>query len=321
MTQVTTPPSAPSMLLPNHHANADVSSGPTILSDLYTLTKPRIAIMVALTVWLGYAAAPMTLIAGTSGQSLAWLAPLGAMFGAALAAMGAAALNQTYERHTDRLMRRTCDRPLPSGRMSTRHAAAIGVTLGIVGCEIVYLFANPLAAAITLFTLVSYAGVYTPLKRHTTLNTLIGAVPGALPPIIGAAAAYPQAAWSLPAVLMFAIMFLWQLPHFLAIAWMHREDYARAGMAMLPVNDPTGEATFRQIILTSLALLPLGMLPAALGVAGGVSFIGSLIAGIVFLAFGLRLARTGDRVDARRVFLVSLIYLPVVLSLMVFDRV
>ena len=307
MTQVTTRSASSAVLLPSYEAAPS-----TLLGDLCQLTKPRIAAMVALTVWLGYAVIP-----GGPG----WLAPLGAMLGAALAAMGAAALNQTFERDTDALMERTRHRPIPAGRVSPHAAGALGFTLGLVGCEIVYLAANPLAAALTVLTLASYAGVYTPLKRRTTLNTIIGAVPGALPPVIGAAAADPRAAVALPAVLMFAIMFLWQLPHFLAIAWLYREDYARAGLAMLPVHDPAGGATFRQILLTCLALLPLGLLPGALGVAGEASFVGSLVAGLVFLAFGVRLARSGSNADARLLFLVSLVYLPLVLALMVLDRV
>jgi len=287
----------------------------TLLSDLSALTKPRIAMMVALTVWLGYA-----LVVPVDGQG-GWLTPLGTMLGTALAAMGSATLNQVIERRTDARMRRTQNRPLPTGRMSPVHVTILGLALALMGSSVVWAVSNIVAAGLTGLTVAAYCGLYTPLKRVTSLNTIVGALPGALPPVIGCAAVAPEAVLQPPAIMVFSIMFLWQLPHFLAIAWLYREDYARAGLMMLPVVEPRGEATFRQITLTCLTLVPLGLLPSVLGFTGGLYFIGALTAGVVFLGFGLKLARSGSTVDARVLFLASLVYLPLVLTLMVVDRI
>ena len=291
-------------------------------SDFAQLTKLRITFMVALTAFLGYAIAIRThhglvgigTITATAGLSL-WAT----LIGTSLSCMGAAALNQLVERDVDTLMPRTADRPLPAGRAAPAHALLLGVSLSMVGVAVLAAGANLLTAALSAFTILSYVFIYTPLKRVTSVSTIVGAVPGALPPVMGYAAATGRI--ETPAVLMFAIMFLWQLPHFLAIAWLYRDDYARASMPVLPVLDPTGASTFRQMLLGCAALLPLGLMPTITGVSGSLHFHGALIAGAAFLASAALLIVTRSRRHARLTFFVSLIYLPAVFALMLIDQV
>ena len=215
-------------------------------------------------------------------------------------------------------MERTRGRPLPSGRLSPDSALAFGVLCSTAGLLALALGVNLLAAALAAATLVSYLFIYTPLKPRTALCTLVGAVPGALPPLIGWAAARGElglAAWPL-----FFILFLWQLPHFLAIAWTWREDYARAGFRMLPVLDPEGGSTGRQIVLYCLALIPVSLLPAAMGSFGWLYFLTALAGGLGFLACGLATARTRSAPSARRLFFASILYLPLLLTTMTLDR-
>jgi protoheme IX farnesyltransferase len=183
---------------------------------------------------------------------------------------------------------------------------------------ILAVWVNGLTAVISAFTIFSYAMIYTPLKRVSSISTIVGAVPGALPPVMGYTAVANNV--GIEAVLLFGILFLWQLPHFLAIAWLYKEDYARAGMPMLPVIDPDGSSTFRQMLITCMALVPLGMLPTILGVSGRIYFIGALIAGLGFLGFGIALVRGRTRAHARAMFFASLVYLPVVLGLMMANQ-
>ena len=297
-----------------------------LVSDLSVLTKPRITAMVAITAWIGYemgavkqAAQSLVIAPQTLTPELGHgLILAGTIIGTSLSCMGASALNQVIERRTDALMQRTKNRPIPAGRMSAGMVTAMGSLLSLLGVSLLALFAGPLAAVVSAITIASYAFIYTPMKRVSSACTIVGAVPGALPPVIGYAAATGTLA--VEAWVMFAILFLWQLPHFLAIAWLYKDDYARAGLPMLPVVDPDGSATSRQILLGCMALLPLGLLPTAVGMSGRLYFAGALLAGLVFLVFGIALARKQNRRNARALFFASLIYLPLVFALMVIDK-
>ena len=278
------------------------------MKDWIVLAKARITALVLVTTAAGY-------VMG-SGSDLTRLAIT--LVGTALAASGAAALNQVVERRWDALMRRTAARPVAAGRIAPLAGLAFGVGLSVAGVALLAVFVNAITAALALATIVLYIGAYTPLKRRTSLNTLVGAVPGAIPPVMGwtaAAGTIDAGAWAL-----FGILYLWQLPHFLAIAWMYREDYARAGFPMLPVVDPRGEATARQVAVATLALVPVSLMPTLLGLAGAVYFFGALALGIGFLAFALGLALGRERAAARRLLLASVTYLPVLLTLLVLDR-
>jgi protoheme IX farnesyltransferase len=237
----------------------------------------------------------------------------------ALVASGAAAVNQVYERKTDKLMERTRRRPVADGRMSVAEGLAFGVLLSTSGLALLAWTTNLTAVGVALSTLLSYALIYTPLKPVTSLSTVVGAVPGALPPLIGWAAAADSisgiAPWSL-----FLIMFFWQLPHFLAIAWIYREDYARAGMPMLTVIDPTGGFTGRQAVLWAAALVPFSQLPYLFGLAGGRYAIGAFLLGLAQLAVACRFARHRSIAKARALFYASIIYLPLLWALMVIGR-
>jgi protoheme IX farnesyltransferase len=280
------------------------------MKDYIELTKPRITWLILMSTAVGY-------FFGHQGAWSFW-SVLHTILGTALIASGTAALNQWYEREADRKMRRTADRPIPSGRLSAHRALIFGVLLSVAGFAELTFGLNWLAGFLGLFTLLSYLFLYTPLKQRTPLSTLVGAFPGAMPPIIGYAAAsgiLDAQAWTL-----FAILFLWQFPHFLAIAWMYREDYERAGILMLPVVQPSGEATARQIVLYSLALIPVSMAPSLLGMSGKIYFFGALALGLWYLYSGLRVAFDRTILRARAVLLVSVIYLPLIYGLMLLDR-
>lgn len=288
---------------------------PSAISDYKTLTKPSITRMVVITAAIGF------VFGIAPGSPFPWITLTIAMVGTALSCMAASVFNQVIERDTDALMDRTKNRPLAAGRVAPKPAMMFGTLLTAAGVGLLAAYGLYLAAALCAFTIASYAVIYTPLKKHTSLALLIGAVPGALPPMIGYAAAANDlgpAAW-----LLFAIMFVWQVPHFLAIAWLYREDYAKAKLAMLPVIDPTGLRTFRQTLIGCLLLLPLGILPSvpAINVAGKWYFVAAMLCGLGFLAFGVLLVLKPTRENARRLFLASLVYLPVVLTVMLIDRV
>ena len=289
------------------------ASGRSRLADWVELCKLRITAMVVITTYVGFALGEA---AAVNPPGLAALAAT--LIGTALCCMGASCLNQAYERDSDALMHRTRNRPLPAGRIATAEAVALGLLLGVTGTGLLAALATVPAAAFAAFTIVSYAVIYTPLKRVTTLNTPIGAVPGALPPVIGYAAATGEVGPA--AIALWAIMFLWQLPHFLAIAWLYREDYARADMKMLPVVDADGASTFRQMLIGSLALVPVGLAPTTLGIAGTAYFVIALVSGVAFTAFAVALVITRTRIAARAMFFASLVYLPVVLIAMMIDR-
>ena len=280
------------------------------MKDYVELTKPRITWLILMSTAVGY-------FFGHQGAWNFW-SVLHTILGTALIASGTAALNQWYEREADRKMRRTADRPIPSGRLSADRALIFGILLSVAGFAELSLGLNWLSGFLGLFTLLSYLFLYTPLKQRTPLSTLVGAFPGAMPPIIGYAAAsgiLDAQAWTL-----FAILFLWQFPHFLAIAWMYREDYERAGIRMLPVVQPSGEATARQIVLYSLALIPVSMAPSLLGMSGKIYFFGALSLGLWYLYCGVRVAFDRTILRARAVLLVSVIYLPLIYGLMLLDR-
>jgi protoheme IX farnesyltransferase len=279
--------------------------------DFVALAKPRLNVLVVASTLVGYAMA--------DGEALGFLRVAGLLLGTGLVAGGASAFNQVAERDLDALMKRTRTRPMADQRLQPIEGLLFGTAMTMAGLLLIVTSANLLAAAVALATLLSYVAVYTPLKRRSSFGTVIGAIPGALPPIIGWAAAsgaLPPQAWTL-----FGIMFLWQLPHFLAIAWMYREDYARAGFPMLPVLEPDGRSTGRQAVVFAAALVPLSLAPTLLRMAGEAYFAGALVLGIVFLGLTLQFARTRAARDARRVFFGSIIYLPLLWSLMIANKI
>jgi len=278
--------------------------------DFVTLAKPRLNMLVVASALAGYAMA--------DGEPLGLLRICGVLLGTLLVAGGASAFNQVLERDIDARMRRTRTRPLPDQRLQPIEGVLFGAASTSVGALMITAASNILAAVVALTTLVVYVAIYTPLKRRTSFSTVIGAIPGALPPIVGWAAASGEItakAWTL-----FGIMFLWQLPHFLAIASMYREDYARAGLPMLPVLEPDGRSTGRQAVVYAAALIPLSLAPAPLHMAGRVYFAGALALGLAFLWLTFRFAMTRSTRDARRAFFGSLAYLPLLWILMIADK-
>jgi protoheme IX farnesyltransferase len=277
------------------------------VADYLELTKARVAVLVLFTVgagfWLGSRGAP----------DLASL--LHTVCATALVAAGASALNQLLERNTDALMRRTEGRPLPSGRLQPFEVLAFGLALGLGG--LVYLglaVRQPLAVLVAAFTFITYVCAYTPLKRKTTLNTLVGAIPGALPPVIGWTAARGDLTGE--AVGLFLILFVWQVPHFLAIAWIYRADYARAGLRMLPGKDPDGRLTGRYMTTYCLTLILVSLAPVLNGRAGPLYLVAALALGGYFLATALAFVREASVPQARRVLRASLLYLPALFALL-----
>jgi protoheme IX farnesyltransferase len=274
------------------------------------LTKPRIALMVLFTVIIGAVLA--------TGGRVELLLLLHTVVGTTLVAAGASTLNMYLERRLDARMRRTENRPLPAGRLRPREALLFGSALGVGGTAyLAVLLPQPWAALVAAVTFVTYVFVYTPLKRLTPLNTLVGAVPGALPPLIGWTAA--RGSLDVEAAGLFLIVFFWQVPHFLAIAWIYREDYARGGFLMLPVVDRRGAATARNMVLYCLALIPASLLPALGGHVGLVYAAGAVVLGLAFLACTLGFLRAPSTASARRVLRGSLLYLPAVLALLLVD--
>lgn len=288
---------------------AALAVSPPRVADFVELTKPRITALVLVTAAVGYAVG--------GGAALSAINFILFMVGTALLCGGASALNQYLERDADARMTRTSRRPLPAGRLTPPDALAFGLTISAVGL-VVLAGVNLLTLALGAASLLSYVLAYTPLKRVTSLCTVVGAVPGALPPLMGWAAARGSlgpAGWGL-----FAILFLWQLPHFLAIGWLYREDYARGGFAMLAVTDRDGSSSGRQAALYATALLPVTLAAGLLAAAGKAYLWGALVLGVVFLACALAFLWNRSTGSARRLFLVSVLYLPLLLCLMVFDR-
>ncbi len=280
------------------------------IADFVALTKPRLNVLVVATALAGFYLA-------TDGPVDWWLL-VHTVIGTWLVAGAAAAFNQVSERDIDALMRRTRRRPLPDGRMSVVTAQRFAWLLACAGFLELALGANLLASMVALATLLSYTLVYTPLKRHTALSTLIGGIPGGLPPVIGWTAA--RHSLSLEAAVLFGIVFLWQMPHFLAIAWMCRDDYRRANLPMLPVVEPEGTITAIQVVLYSGVLLPVSILPAVAGLAGGLYVAAAAPLGIGFLLLALDFARSRDLSAARRLFLGSVVYLPILWTAMLLNH-
>jgi protoheme IX farnesyltransferase len=281
------------------------------VNDYIELTKPRITWLIVMSAAIGF-------YFGHSGSWSIWTI-VHTLFGTALIASGTAALNQWYERDADRQMRRTQLRPLPSGRLQPNEALWFGIGLAVAGTLELGLGANWLTAVLGLVTMASYLAIYTPLKQKTWWSTTIGAFPGAMPPLIGFAGAADKL--TAEAWILGAILFLWQFPHFYAIAWMYREDYSRAGIQMLPVVEPDGESTARQILLYSILLIPVSLLPKWAGMAGNIYLLGAIALGAWFLYSGIQVSLDRTKVRARRVLLTSVAYLPLLYVLMLLDPV
>lgn len=284
--------------------------GRSRLSDYVELTKPGIVALVLVTVAAG-------LYLGAAG-AITGLLLFHALMGSTLVAAGSNALNQVVERDVDARMTRTRSRPIPAGRLTAAAGALVGGALGVSGVLYLTAFVNAPTAFLAAATLVSYVFVYTPLKRRTSLATLVGAVPGALPIVGGWTAA--RGTVTFEAGVLFALLFLWQLPHFLALAWIYRDDYARAGLRMLSVTDG-GAATFRQALLYAVALLPVSLAPSVVGTAGRVYFFGAIALSLWFLWATVEATRHRSLAAARRLFGVSVMYLPAILVLMMADKV
>lgn len=280
------------------------------MRDFLELTKPRITVLILICTAVGY------FFGARNSFRFSLLVHL--LLGTALMASGTAALNQWYEADSDARMRRTRKRPIAAGRMKRIHGFAFGVALSVAGFADLWFGANVVAAALGLFTLATYIFLYTPLKQRSAVCTTVGAFPGAMPPLIGYAAA--SGSLDAAALALFFIMFVWQFPHFYAIAWMYREDYARGGIKMLPVIEPDGESTARRIVACSLLLIPISLVPRLLGMTGSVYSAAAIVAGLVLLYFGVRLGRERSLVGARHVLLSSVLYLPAVLAAMVLDH-
>ncbi len=280
------------------------------MSDLLVLTKARLSFLVVITTLVGFCMA--------AGAVLDWVKLLNTVFGTALSAAGAAVLNQWVESNVDRLMERTRYRPLPSGRMKPSTALAIGVALAASGVGFLALTTNALSAALAAATVGIYLFVYTPLKRKTSLCTIAGAVAGAIPPVIGWTAVRPElgvGAW-----VLFGVLFTWQMPHFLAIAWMYRDEYAQAGFVMLKRDDRSGEATAIESMLFTLGLGATTLVPFTAGLNSGIYLAGALVLDVALLGCAGAFLLQRDRPTARRLFFASILYLPLLLGLMVFTR-
>jgi protoheme IX farnesyltransferase len=289
------------------------------LREYIELTKPRITWLILMSTGIGYFFG----LRGAAGWreflgGIRYLSLLHTILGTGLIASGTAALNQWYERQADRQMRRTAHRPLPSGRLSAPRALMFGMALSVAGFLELWLGVNLLSGLIGAFTLASYLFLYTPLKQRTWWSTTVGAIPGAMPPLIGYAAASGTIARE--AAVLGAILFLWQFPHFYSIAWMYKDDYARAGIRMLPVVEPDCRSTARQIVLYGLALIPVSLVPGILGMSGRIYLLGALLLGMWFLYSGVRVAKERTVNRARNVLMTSVLYLPLIYGLMLLDR-
>ena len=283
---------------------------PGLLADYVALTKPRLNCLVVATSATGY------YLGGRGSTDV--MAMTQAVAGTALAAGGAAVLNQLYERETDALMRRTRLRPLPDGRVAPADARIFGIALSLAGLLLLAARANWLAAGLALATILVYLIVYTPMKRRTPLSTLVGAVPGALPVLIGWTASHGSVA--LGGATLFTIVFLWQIPHFMAIAWLYRDDYGKAGFPMLSVIDPQGRRAGRQAVRYAAALVPVSLAPTFAGISGTVYFVSALVLGLALLVLAVRFAATRNDRAARALFLGSITYLPLLWIVMIAGR-
>jgi heme o synthase len=287
-----------------------------LFQDYAELTKLRVTTLIVMTAWCGYYFGAQK----NGVSSLGW-GLLHALLGIALASSGTAALNEVMEYKVDARMRRTARRPLPAGRMSLGHATLVGLLATVGGSVYLAVFTNPLTGLLTLLTSVVYLAAYTPLKRVSPWCTFIGAIPGAMPGVLGWAAA--RGRLDLGTLILFAILFAWQFPHFFSIAWVYREDYAQGGIKMLPVVEEDGKSTVRQILAYSLVLIPISVLPSMMGMAGRTYLVGATLLGSGFFYFGARLALLNmpvanavSRMRARHLLRASVIYLPLLFILM-----
>ena len=276
------------------------------------LTKPRITWLILMSTGVGY------FFGLNRGTPLNWSLLIHTLVGTGLIASGTAALNQWWERESDALMRRTASRPLPMGLLTAKRALWFGIGLAVAGAVELALWVNVLSAILGAITLAAYLFVYTPMKRLTTLNTVIGAIAGAIPPVMGWTAVHNSLGRE--AAVLFCILFFWQMPHFLAIAILYRRDYEAGGFKMLPVVDRDLFVTGRQIVLYNAALIPITLMPTLFRMTGTVYFIAAMVLGLAYLSFGIICAATRQRADARKLFFCSIIYLPLLLAVMMLDK-
>jgi len=288
----------------------------SLFRDYAELTKLRVTSLIVMTAWCGY-------FFGAHKAGISWFSfgLLHALFGIGLVSSGTAALNEVMEHEVDAHMRRTAGRPLPAGRMSLFHAAAVGLLAAIGGSIYLAVFTNPLTGLLTFLTSVVYLAAYTPLKRVSPICTFVGAFPGAMPGVLGWTAARGQLEWG--TLVLFAILFVWQFPHFFSIAWLYREDYASGGVKMLPVVEEDGRSTAHRILAYSIALIPISVLPSFMGMAGRIYLVGAIVLGFAMLYFGVRLAflnmplaTAQSKMRARHVLQATVIYLPLLFALM-----
>jgi len=297
------------------------SRASSLLRDYAELTKLRVTSLIVMTAWCGY-------FFGAHKAGVSWMnwGLFHALFGIGLASSGTAALNEVMERDVDSHMRRTAGRPLPTRRMTLLHATVVGTLMAFGGSVYLALFTNPLTGLLTLLTSMVYLAAYTPLKRISPICTFVGAFPGAMPGVLGWTAARGKLEWG--TLVLFAILFVWQFPHFFSIAWLYRDDYAKGGVRMLPVVEEDGRSTARRILAYSLALIPISVLPAFLGMAGRIYFVGAVALGLALLYFGVRLAFLNlplasalSKVRARHLLQATVVYLPLLFALMMTNSV
>jgi heme o synthase len=293
----------------------------SLLRDYAELAKLRVSSLIVMTAWCGY-------FFGAHKAGVSWFSwgLFHCLVGVGLVSGGTAALNEVMESDVDAHMRRTALRPLPAGRMTAFHATAVGLIATVGGSIYLAVFTNPLTGLLTFLTSVIYLAAYTPLKRISPICTFVGAFPGAMPGVLGWTAARGQLEWG--TLVLFAILFVWQFPHFFSIAWLYREDYAQGGIKMLPVVEEDGRSTARRILIYSLLLIPISVLPSLMGMAGRVYFVGAVVLGFALLYFGARLAfltmplaSAPSKMRARHVLQATVIYLPLLFALMMGNAV
>ena len=289
---------------------------PSLLRDYAELTKLRVTTLIVMTAWCGY-------FFGAHKAGISWLSwgLFHFLLGIGLVSSGTAALNEVMEQDVDARMRRTAMRPLPAQRMSVLHAAIVGTAAAVGGSIYLAVFTNPLTGLLTFLTSVVYLAAYTPLKKISPICTFVGAFPGAMPGVLGWTAASGRLEWG--TLVLFAILFVWQFPHFFSIAWLYREDYARGGVRMLPVVEEDGRSTARRILIYSVVLIPVSVLPSFFGMAGKIYLFGAILLGLGLLYFGVRLAflnlplgSAPSKMRARQVLQATVIYLPLLFALM-----
>ncbi len=288
----------------------------SLLRDYAELGKLRVTSLIVMTAWCGY-------FFGAHQAGVSWISwgLFHSLFGIGVVSSGTAALNEVMEHDVDANMRRTALRPLPAGRMSLVHATALGLLTAIGGSIYLAVFTNPLTGLLTFLTSVVYLAAYTPLKRISPICTFVGAFPGAMPGVLGWTAARGKLEWG--TLVLFAILFVWQFPHFFSIAWLYREDYANGGVKMLPVVEQDGRSTARRILIYSIALIPISVLPSFMGMAGKIYLVGAVVLGFALLYFGIRLAflkmplaSAPSKMRARHVLQATVVYLPLLFVLM-----